>query len=231
MNTPRTKPLTRYGSPRKPVQRASKQPDGHYKLGLRDERYLRTIGQIATYFPLIENSMVEILGDLLGGDHGTGRQVFYSITNQNIRIKVMTALLEKSSVNQKKDDWYDRVISDFAGISSSRNDYVHHIWWTHNSGRIFLAAPSVDDFSWHEGREVTLSELVGVADRMGDLLHRLQMHRAKQFEARMQRLALQQKHLQPYGAESRSAPTPLDTDGEAPEPQSQSSDPSPRSGD
>ena len=217
---------------RKPSKLQSKRPDGHYRTGLWDDAYLKCVGQIATYFPLIENEMIRILGDLLGAGGGmSARQIFASINSHKARVKVMTSLLEHSYVNRMKGSEYDEFISEFDGMANSRNDYVHHIWWTHSSGRVFLAPPSVTDYGWHDGREVTLNELEGVIERMGELMRRLQVRRGERVEEWRRTLESQGTHPQQHVADSEATPPAPHTSDEGPSHQHRPSDPSPQSND
>jgi hypothetical protein len=63
MNTPKTRDSRRYGKQRPP---GPNNPDGRYSSGLWNEKFALLIGQLATYWPLVEDKMIGILGDLLG---------------------------------------------------------------------------------------------------------------------------------------------------------------------
>ena len=227
MNTPRTKPLVRFGQP---VKMGREGPNGHYVAALTNDLFVLAVGRIATYFSSLENEMINVMADLMGGENPPARQVYFSIVNQNARIKVMTAMLEQSSVNIDKDGSYDKILSDFTGIKNSRNDYVHGLWWTHDSGRVFLASPDPDEFSWHCGREVIIQELEGVVHRMDDLAGRLKEIRSRRYREGAQRQASRQTHQPPPDEETTEAPPAHHTSGEEPLPQPQASDPSPQSG-
>lgn len=182
MNTPRTKPLQRYGS--RPSKKGNT-VDGHYRSGLWNEKIVSAIGQIATYWPHVEEGMIEILRELLGGHKELpARQVFRSIINQQARIQVLTALLEQSWLNRHKDQFYDDIIGEFAGLNKKRNEYVHGLWWTHDSDRVFLCVEAIDDGSFLDGREVTYKEVEAVFLRMSALSAKLVAHRIEQMKAR-----------------------------------------------
>ena len=170
VNTARTKLPLRFG--RLP-KRVSNVPDGSYKSGLWDDAFVLAIGRIITFFPLLERSMSEVMAELVGGVDPPVRQIFYSISNQQARIKIMRSLLQEAQSNKNKDSTWDAFIDDFASISGSRSDYAHGLWWTHDSGNIFLEPPDPSISGILNKREVTLNELNNVIDRMNDLSTRL----------------------------------------------------------
>ncbi len=148
-------------------------PGGSYSSGLWEDDFVLAVGRIVTYFPLLERGMSEVMAELIGGVDPPVQQVFYSITNQQARIKVMRSLLQEAQLNQDKDASWDQLIDDFASVSGSRSDYAHGIWWTHNSGRIFLEQPDPSYSQVFNKREVNLNELNHVIDKMSDLESRL----------------------------------------------------------
>src|SRR5688572_20568290 len=113
MNTPRTKPLKRYGPPT-----SINTPHGGYKSGVWSDKHAMLLGQLAAQWPHVEEAMIDILHELLGGSGGLPtRQIFRSIPNNAAREKLMTALLELGEVNQKKDVTYEGIISRFHGLN------------------------------------------------------------------------------------------------------------------
>lgn len=170
MNTPRSKLPTRFGRLPKQVGHT---PDGRFESGLANDDFVLAIGRIVTFFPLLERSMSEVMSELIGGYDAPVRQIFYSITDQQARINVMRSLLEEAQVNQGRGATWDFIIDDFAAISESRSEYAHGIWWTHETGRIFLESPNPSSRSPFSKREVNLNELNTVIDKMNDLASRL----------------------------------------------------------
>lgn len=177
MNTPRSKKPLRFGQ-QLPKRRDT--PDGRYSSGLWQDKLVSAVGQIATYWPHIEDAMIEILRDLLGGDPELpARQVFRSIISQQARIQVMTALLAKSRLNEHKSGVYDEIIAEFAALNKLRNTYVHGLWWTHESGKAFLSEEAIHDWNFLDGREVTYKEVEAVFTRMDKLHRRLNAQRTE----------------------------------------------------
>ena len=170
MNTPRSTPPTRFGRLPKQVGHT---PDGRFDSGLANDDFVLAIGRIVTFFPLLERSMSEVMSELIGGYDAPMRQIFYSITNHQARINVMRSLLEESQVNQNRGETWDFIIDDFADISKIRSEYTDGIWWTHETGRIFLEPPNPSSSRTSSKREVNLNELNTVIDQMNDLASRL----------------------------------------------------------
>ncbi|MCJ2073971.1 hypothetical protein MKK75_35155 [Methylobacterium sp. J-030] len=162
-------------------------PDGRFESGLANDDFVLAIGRIVTFFPLLERSMSEVMSELIGGYDAPVRQIFYSITNQQARIDVMRSLLEEAQVNQSRGATWDFIIDDFASVSKSRSDYADGIWWTHETGRIFLEPPNPSSSKISNKREINLTELNDVIDRMNDLagrLHNVIIERLEKLAAR-----------------------------------------------
>jgi hypothetical protein len=80
MNTPRSKPRKHHTGR---VPRLSRRPDGSYSSGLWSETHAMLLGQIASYWVVVEEEMIEILRDLIGGDKKLpARQIFRSIASK-----------------------------------------------------------------------------------------------------------------------------------------------------
>ena len=126
MNTPKTRKPKRY----KPRSLGElKNPDGRYVSGLWNERFALLLGQLVSYWPMVEDKMIGILADLLdyppsAGTNGPPRQIFRSIISNQARRKLMLSLLERSRINKDKEQYYDEVIAEFDKLNAKRNDYV-----------------------------------------------------------------------------------------------------------
>ncbi|MCA1458987.1 hypothetical protein I6F35_38785 [Bradyrhizobium sp. BRP22] len=59
----------------------------------------------------------------------------------------------------RKSDLYEQIILQFSKLNSQRNRLVHGLWYTHETGRVFLSERAVDDFHYMDAREVTIEEL------------------------------------------------------------------------
>jgi hypothetical protein len=127
MNTPRSKPPKRYSEP-KPTKRL--RPDGGYSAGIYNAAFAVAIGQMTGVWPSVEEQMVGIFMILTGiKDLQSARQVFRSIINEQIRIKIMRNMLERSPAHTDKGQIYDEIIDEFHALGGIRNKYVHGLWW------------------------------------------------------------------------------------------------------
>ena len=211
MNTPRSKPPVRFGQF---TRKWNPTPDGHYRQGLYVESIVNGVGRIVTTFPILEQGMIAVLEDLLGGN-APARQVFFSIVNQKTRIDVMRSLLEHSSINKDKSIWYDLVIDEFKAVSVMRNEYAHGLWWTLDKTRAFISKDEATSVAMGQWREVTAQELEKAYDRMVKLnseLWKFQTERLEKIPQLHEPTASEQSHA----IEDAPASTGADTGDEAP---------------
>ncbi|WP_374312161.1 hypothetical protein [Dongia sp.] len=172
MNTPRTRPPVRYSPKISPTK------DGLFRTGIANDQFAETIGLIITHWPHIEEKMVVIFADLTGiDDFSSARLIFRSIINQNTRIDIMTAMLEKAPQNRERAIFFDNIIKEFKALNRIRNTYAHGLWYTHEDGEtIYLEAETDNYHAFLDKREVPLTELVDVLSRyqslQGELLDR-----------------------------------------------------------
>jgi hypothetical protein len=76
MNTPRTKKTKRFS----PIRKSTKSPAGNYTIGIKNYAFAERIGFLIGYWPHVEEAMVEIVQDLLGGNPAMpSRQIFYGM--------------------------------------------------------------------------------------------------------------------------------------------------------
>lgn len=123
--------------------------------------------------------MILIFCKLIGTkleDSASGRLIFTAIINQQTRIAVMRALLEKSDLNKDKGDEFDEIIDEFKKLNELRNKYVHSLWWTHESGDTYIQTENDDWFGFSiEYKRVTAKELSECLVRMHQLAGRIAM--------------------------------------------------------
>jgi hypothetical protein len=101
------------------------------------------------------------------------RQIYRSIISPQSRIKVLRSLLQRTELNQRKDPIYDEVIDEFSSLNDQRNTYLHGLWHTHESGRVFFIEASQDEMSIFQNREVHLNEIDEFIDRLDALENRI----------------------------------------------------------
>jgi hypothetical protein len=149
-------------------------PQGSYVGAITNAEIGATFGRMASLWPHIEDAMIDVLTELLGGNAELpSRQIFRSIVAVQARIKVMRSLLQRTELNERKDQIYDEVINEFAALNDLRNTFLHGLWYTHQSGRVFFVEESIDDLSVFHAREVTVQEVETIIGRMTALEHRV----------------------------------------------------------
>jgi hypothetical protein len=99
--------------------------------------------------------------------------LFRAVNVNATRIKVLKALLHEAPINKDRTLEYDEIIDEFEAISKIRNSYVHGLWYTHDSGTVYIAVASVDDFSFFEKREIGVEEIKGNIERLAELWQRI----------------------------------------------------------
>ena len=201
MNTPRTKPPIRY-SPK--IKEA---PAGGYTAGVSNMGLAAVIGNIITVWPHLEEQMVYLFGELIGiEDVSSARLIFRSIINQNTRINIMTAMLQKSPLHKSKPIDFDQLIAEFASLNKMRNAYAHGLWYTYqDEKRIFIEEETETYDKFFDKREVTEKELNGVLRRMTELAAKLLDRHIKDLTAR-KRGSSPQKPSQPSSGSSQEKP-------------------------
>ena len=205
MNTPRTKPPVRY-SPK-----LGDAPEGMYSAGIANMGLATAVGCIITYWPHTEEHMVTLFGELVGiEDDASARLVFRSIINQNTRLAIMRAMLEKSPQHKTQPLDLDELISEFASLNGTRNAYAHGLWYTHEDGkRIFIEEETAAYDKFLDKREVTSKELENVLSRMVELVGKLIERHKRVMLAR--ELASPQTPPQPPSGNSPESPNPETT--------------------
>jgi hypothetical protein len=176
--------MTKKAKPKRyPPDRTRRPPiptDGAYETGVTSAPMAELLGQLATYWPQVEDAMVDYFHDLVGGhDILTSRLIFKSLINPQARIKVLKRLLERSPMNKEKGDTYDGIIKEFSDLNDARNTYLHGLWETYEDGRSFLAELSLDEDYFRNQREVKPDEVRDVLRRMQSLRATIKM---KQFQ-------------------------------------------------
>ena len=147
-------------------------PEGAFETGVSNPKMAAILGQMATYWPQVEDAMIDFFRDLLGllrDEDFPARQIFKSIINAQTRIKILSTLLKRTEHNKNKSANYDWVIKEFSQLNDARNSYLHGLWHTFEDGRAFLAEYSIDEDYFMQQREVTHDEVEKVLQRMAQL--------------------------------------------------------------
>jgi hypothetical protein len=158
-----------------PKSNAAGVPSGSYNAAITNVAFGSKFGHMASLWPHIEDRMIDVLTELLGGNADLpSRQIFRSIVSAQGRIKVMRSLLQRTELNDNKDQIYDEVINEFAALNDLRNALLHGLWYTHESGSVYFVEESVDDLSVFHAREVTAEEIETLINRMRELEDRVE---------------------------------------------------------
>lgn len=170
MNTPRSKPPVRYQPTADDML-----PPGTYTSGIHDADIAADVCRIITEWPQIEEYFIPLFAHLADiADANNARIVFRTIRAQDARLKIMTAMLEKSPVHADKTAKYDELIAEFKSINGMRNDYAHGMWLTEDIERKVYLASDLDNYFGHGVPRVVLrSETTGILDRTRKLLFAL----------------------------------------------------------
>ena len=121
----------------------------------------------------LEEFLAPFMAVLLGSkDEASAKYVLRTIKNPKARIDLMKALLHESPNSVQLDRFYDDVIEEFIALNGIRNSYVHGIWWTHESGVVYLNE-FLDPLSMVAAREINVAELDGVLNRTQELVRKL----------------------------------------------------------
>jgi uncharacterized protein YpbB len=150
------KSIKRYTGPRPPGPNAIL---GTYIAGIKNEKFAARLGQTVATWVHVEDLMIQVLQDLLGSKQAPARQIFHSVRSNEARKKLMTDCLQKARTNERKTDLYENIISQFSKLNRKRNTLLHGLWYTHESGRVFLSESALDDFHYADAREVDIEEL------------------------------------------------------------------------
>jgi hypothetical protein len=170
-----SKPLRRYAL--KPPNDDA--PEGHYKPGILNEGFAALFGRNISIWVHVEDLMIGVLQDLLGGGkRAPARQIFHSIVSNQARKSLLLTCLQRSKINAKKTDIYETIIQQFSNLNAKRNTFLHGLWYTHESGRVFLSESAVDDFHYFNSREVKIEELEEMDKAMGLLSSTIMMRRS-----------------------------------------------------
>lgn len=114
-------------------------PKGSFVHALTDAEYAKRLARIVSEFEHVETYMPKLLATLMGrGSVMNAAFVYRTLKNPQIRLAVMTTLLENSPSNQELGDDFTALLDDYDKARQARNAYVHGLWFTGSEG-VFLA--------------------------------------------------------------------------------------------
>lgn len=149
-------------------------PDGHWMAELQDPEIVSALGEAASRWAHLEDNMIYLMGFLLGPDRTLpARLIYRTFSGPSYRIRLMQTLLQETVHNKEKGPEYDWMIEEFGKLSTLRNDYIHGLWWTHESGQTYLQAESDRDYSFLKAELTTAMDLKRFSARIAYLQMRI----------------------------------------------------------
>lgn len=143
---------------------------GAWSAGLWNDAHAALLGKIAGSMPQVEELMTDLTARLLGDQGAAGRAVFRGLAGDEPRLRVLRLLLEHGTANIGKGADFDAAIAGYAAVRRRWRAYVHGLWYTHENGRTFLAAPGgAEAASFLVAREVKTAELEAELARLAGL--------------------------------------------------------------
>jgi hypothetical protein len=179
MNTARTKEIRRFVKSRRPKNTDLPDP-GVFTNGVNDPDILALLGRLVAEWPHLEERMVYIFGLLTGTEGGLSREIFRTIISQEVRNKIMKHALEETVQNADKPAFFDKVLSEFASLNTSRNKYVHGLWMCNDEATYLATSEAARHPFETVTRKVNAAELRAFLSRMGSLSHAIITFEMKQ---------------------------------------------------
>ncbi len=124
-----------------------KPPPGKWTEGIQNVEIAGLVGQLLAYLPHIEERMIAVLARLLGHpavEDGPARQVFRAVISAKAKVDLLKALVSNAYINQTKPELFEDVIELFEKVTLKRHRFAHGLWFTHETGRVFLAPATTD---------------------------------------------------------------------------------------
>jgi hypothetical protein len=141
--------------------KAIRDDTGKWSAGLANEAQAARLGRIAGLMPQIDQLAADLAGRMRGGA-GTGYNTTFHAAGDVQRL----AMLREAAAAPGLDS----AIADYAAARVGWRAYVHGLWYTHENGRTFLAAPDGGDAAtFLVAREVKPAELVAALARLDAL--------------------------------------------------------------
>lgn len=144
---------------------------GAYAAGLWSEAQAALLGRIAGAMPQVEELAAELAEVLLGGAAPAG-QMFRALPDDE-RIAALRSLAAAAGSGSKRAAEIDAAIAGYAAARRRWGTLRDGLWYTHEGGRTFLAAPARDAASFLVAREVKVADLEADLARVTALTGRL----------------------------------------------------------
>ena len=153
----------------RPPVAAIKDGTGAWSAGLWSDAQAVLLGRIAGLMPQVDEMMADLTARLLGDAVLPGRTIFRGLSGDEQRVKVLRALIAHGPADAGAIG-IDEAIAGYAGARRRWRAYLHGLWYTHENGRTFLAAPGgADAATFLVAREVKTVELEAELARLTEL--------------------------------------------------------------
>ena len=170
----------RQGDPR-PSAATIRDGSGEWSAGLWNEAHAALLGRIAGLMPQVDELMGDLTGRLIGDASLPGRTILRGLASDAQRVRVLRALVEEGRESVANAGHIESAVAGYAAARRRWRAYIHGLWYTHENGRTFLAAPrGIDAATFLVAREVKIAELEGELAKLsalGAVLPRLQGRR------------------------------------------------------
>ena len=175
MNTPRSTPRPRYDF-HSAIEKAKKLsgPSGTYRAGVWDPEHSSALGVVVTSWSHLEEKFLYIFHSICRGTNQRVSRIVFRSLVQDSRIRISRYILENSPTHYAASTELDDIIDEFDSCNSVRNKFVHGMWYTHDSGRIYLSPANEDPtLPGTHRRLVPLKEITDLITRMVELQRRI----------------------------------------------------------
>jgi len=163
MNTPKTRKRNTRFNRQVAHMLARDDENDDWTWSVQDPEFLRHIGHAVTLWPMLEDTFVTVLANLLGGTgHEVATEIFHALVAQNTRLPILNALLQNTVQNADKPDAYDEVIDEFKRLNDKRNEFIHSYWVTNDKTKKVYLCPSKRTVfvAIADGRVIELEEIL-----------------------------------------------------------------------
>jgi hypothetical protein len=140
---------------------------GAWSAGLWNEAHAALVGRIAGLMPQVDELMGDLTARLLGDGALPGPTIFRGLAGEDERMTVLRALAARRSGSARGN--LDDAIAGYGAARRRWRAYLRGLWYTHENGRTFLAAPGGDAATFLVAREVRAAELEAQLARLSEL--------------------------------------------------------------
>jgi hypothetical protein len=138
--------------------------------------YLIRIGEVVKVWPSVESAACSVFGIVLGLGGDNAEIVWNSLSTNQLKLKVMNEVLQKSRVHGSKHDsstksqyhevllkplphTTESVLIEFDSLNDMRNRIIHHRWWVSaENGKVYLSDPK-DIHQEKQYAKITIQEI------------------------------------------------------------------------